>query len=84
MLQSLLRTIVKVAVASMIVGTILAHFGITLDVLMKEAGLSPERIEAMFRKGIAWVLPNIALGSLIIVPVWFLAYILRPPGSTRE
>ena len=46
--------------------------------------LSPERIEAMFRKGIAWVLPNIALGSLIIVPVWFLAYILRPPGPTRE
>jgi hypothetical protein len=38
----------------------------------------------MFRRGIACVLPNIALGSLIIVPVWFLAYILRPPGSTRE
>jgi putative exporter of polyketide antibiotics len=84
MLQSLLRTIVKVAVASLIVGTILAHFGITFDVLMREAGVSPERIEASFRRGIAWVVPNIMLGSLIIVPVWFLAYILRPPGPSQE
>jgi hypothetical protein len=84
MLHSLLRTIVKVAVASLIVGTILAHFGITFDVLLGEAGISPERIESVFRRGIAWVVPNIALGSLVIVPVWFLAYIFRPPGQTRE
>jgi hypothetical protein len=84
MLLSLLRTIVKVAVASLIVGTILGHFGITFDVLMKEAGVSPEHLEALFRRGIAWVVPSMALGSLIIVPVWFLAYILRPPGPSRE
>ena len=29
------------------------------------------------------MLPNIALGAIIIVPVWVLAYILRPPGPTR-
>jgi hypothetical protein len=84
MLQSFLRTIVKVAVASLIVGTILAHFGITFDVLMKEFGVSADRVESLFRRGIAWVVPNIALGSLIIIPVWFLAYILRPPGQTGE
>ena len=84
MLQSLLRTIVKVAVASLIVGTILAHFGITFDVLMKEAGLSPEHVEALLRRSIAWIVPNMALGSLVIVPVWFLVYILRPPGPSQE
>jgi hypothetical protein len=84
MLQSFLHTIVKVAIASLIVGTILAHFGITFDVLIKGAGVSPDRLETLFRKGIAWVVPNIVLGSLIIVPVWFLAYILRPPGPSRE
>ena len=31
MLHGFLRTLVKVAVASLIVGTILAHFGITPD-----------------------------------------------------
>ena len=84
MLHSFLRTVVKVAVASLIVGTILAHFGITFDVLMNEFGISAERVESLFRRGVAWVVPNIALGSLIIVPVWFLAYILRPPGQAGD
>ena len=43
MLNPLIRTLVKVAVASLIVGTILAHFGITADQLIKEFGLSYER-----------------------------------------
>jgi len=84
MLASFLRTIVKVAVASLIVGTILAHFGIGFDVLVKEFGLSPERVQSIVRRGLAWLLPNIALGALVIVPVWLLAYILRPPGQSRE
>jgi hypothetical protein len=84
MLLSFLRTLVKVAVASLIVGTILAHFGLTFDMLMGAAGLSTERIEAILRRGLAFVGPNMALGALIIIPVWFLAYIFRPPGPTGE
>ena len=38
MLNRLTRALVKVVVASIIVGTILAHFGITTDQLMKTAG----------------------------------------------
>jgi putative exporter of polyketide antibiotics len=84
MLESLLRTVVKVAVASLIVGTVLAHFGITIDVLMKEFGLSAEHLEELVRRGFAWAAPNILLGSLIIVPLWCLAYLLRPPGQRSE
>ena len=40
MLNPLIRTLVKVAVASLIVGTILAHFGISAEQLIKESGLS--------------------------------------------
>jgi hypothetical protein len=84
MLHRLLGTVVKIAVASLIVGTILTHFGITLDMLMIETGLSPGRIEAILRRAFAWIWPNIALGALVIVPVWFLAFVLRPPGPSRE
>jgi acetyl-CoA acetyltransferase len=84
MLEGFLRTLVKVAVASLIVGTILAHFGITADVLMKELGLSAEQLEEFARRGVAWALPNILLGSLIIVPLWCLAYLFRPPGQRSE
>jgi hypothetical protein len=84
MLNRLTRTLVKVLVASLIVGTILAHFGISTTELMKTAGLSPERIEELAREGFDWALPNLLLGSLVIVPVWFLFYLFRPPGESRD
>ena len=37
MLEGFLRTLVKIAVASLIVGTILAHFGITAEAVAKAA-----------------------------------------------
>jgi len=84
MLSRLTRTLIKVLVASLIVGTILAHFGITTDELMRVAGLSSDRIAEMARAGVAWALPNLLLGSLVIVPIWFLLYLFRPPGESRD
>jgi steroid 5-alpha reductase family enzyme len=84
MLARLLSTLVKVAVASLIVGTVLAHFGITADQILTDFGLTPERIAELMRRGFAWALPNLLLGSLIIVPVWLLAYLFRPPGRSSE
>lgn len=84
MLSRFARTSVKVLVASLIVGTILAHFGLTADDLMRAAGLSTEHIEDLAREGVAWALPNVLLGSLVIVPVWFLLYLIRPPGESRD
>jgi hypothetical protein len=84
MLHSLVRTVVKVAVASLIVGAILAHFGISIDMLLRDAGISAERLEELARKGLAWALPNMLLGGMIIVPLWFVAFILRPPRSSSE
>ena len=84
MLNRLTRTLVKVVVASLIVGTILAHFGITAGELMKAAGLSSERLEELARDAVAWALPNLLLGALVIVPIWFLFYLFRPPGESRD
>ena len=84
MLNPLIRTLVKVAVASLIVGTILAHFGISAEQLIKETGLSFERIEELTRRGLTWALPNLLLGALVILPVWFVLYLFRPPGKSSE
>ena len=84
MLGRFTRTVVKVLVASLIVGTILAHFGLTPDELMRTAGLSTERLEELARAGLAWALPNLLLGALVIVPVWFVLYLFRPPGESRD
>ena len=82
MLNPLFRTLVKVAVASLVVGTILAHFGITADQIIREFGLSTERIEDYARQGIARAWPNVLLGSIVIIPIWFVAFLFRPPGKS--
>jgi hypothetical protein len=84
MFEGLLRTLIKVLVASLIVGTILAHFGITPDALMRGFGLSSDRILDWGRRGVAWLLPNLMLGALVIIPLWFLAFIFRPPGPSNS
>jgi len=81
MLFPIFRTLVKVAVASLVVGAILGHFGIIADQLMRAAGLSVENIEDYARRGVAWALPNVLLGAMVIVPIWFLIYLFRPPGG---
>jgi putative exporter of polyketide antibiotics len=84
MLPRLLSTLVKIAVASLIVGTILAHFGITAEKLLREVGLTPERLAELARQGLSWALPNLLLGMMIILPVWFVIYLFRPPGQSSE
>ena len=84
MLGRLTRTLVKVLLASLIVGTILGHFGISPDQLAKAAGLSPDKIEDLAREGVAWALPNLLLGALVIVPIWFVVFLFRPPGESSD
>jgi hypothetical protein len=84
MLGRLFVTLVKVAVASLIVGTVLAHFGITADQVLKDFGVTPDRLVELLRQGFAWALPNLLLGSLIIVPIWLLVFLFRPPGQRSE
>jgi hypothetical protein len=84
MLHGTLRTLVKVVVASLVVGTILAHFGITPDKLMHDMGLSADRVHDYAQRGFEWAWPNLMLGAMVIVPVWLLVFILRPPGQSRS
>lgn len=84
MFGRLTRMMVKVLIASLIVGTVLGHFGITTDQLFRTAGLSPDHIEDLARQGIAWALPNLMLGAMVIVPLWFVIYLFRPPGESRD
>jgi steroid 5-alpha reductase family enzyme len=84
MLGRLFVTLVKVAVASLIVGTVLAHFGITADQVLKDFGVTPDRVVDLLRQGFTWALPNLLLGSLIIVPIWLVVFLFRPPGARSE
>jgi hypothetical protein len=52
--------------------------------VLTDLGLTPERLMELFRRGLTWALPNVLLGSLIIVPVWLVVFLFRPPGTRSE
>lgn len=49
-----------------------------------EFGLSTERIEDCARQGIAWVWPNVLLGSIVIIPIWFVVFLFVRPGKSSD
>lgn len=69
----------KIAAASVLTGAALSFFDLSADEVLKRIGLTPERLVDLAEKGAAWALPNLLLGSMVIVPVWLLVSLLRPP-----
>ena len=75
----LLSTLVKIAIASLITGAVLTKLDISANEILLELGLTPERVMALLDRGLKWALPNIILGSMLIVPVWLVVFLFRPP-----
>jgi hypothetical protein len=84
MIQDFVQTVVKLAIASLIVGTTLTHLGVTPDKLIGAFGLTPERVIELAQQGIVWAMPNLTLGALVILPVWFVVYLFRPPRPRSD
>jgi hypothetical protein len=84
MLSRFILSLIKIAIASLIVGTILSQFGITAEKLMSEVGLTPERLAELTRQTWDWALPNVMLGAIFILPVWFVVFLFSPPGPSQK
>lgn len=71
--------IAKIALASLICGAVLSAFDLSAAEVLMKVGMTPEHLAELARKALAWALPNMVLGSMIIVPLWVVAFMLRPP-----
>lgn len=78
MLQ-ILAFLFKLAVASILLGAVLSALDMSAADILARAGLTPERLMELLNTALAWAIPNMILGSLIILPLWGLVYVLRPP-----
>jgi hypothetical protein len=77
----LLSALVKIGLASLITGAVLSALNLSAAELLAEIGMTPDRVFALLQEGAAWAIPNIVLGSMVIVPIWFVTYLLRPPKN---
>lgn len=71
----------KIVTISLVTGLALGALDIKAGDLLAKAGLTPEATMEMLQKGLEWALPNIILGSIVILPVWFVIYLIRPPSD---
>ena len=74
-----LSLLVKIAIASLITGMILTRLDLSAEQILMELGVTPENVMVQLENGVKWALPNIVLGSMVIVPVWLVVYLFRPP-----
>lgn len=79
MAYRLLSIVIKIALASLLVGLALSAVDITASQVLQDLGLTPERIMNIARRGFNWAIPHIILGALITVPIWLVMFLLRPP-----
>lgn len=71
--------IFKIAVVSLLTGAALSALDLSAAEILLDLGLTPERVLSLLETGTRWAIPNLVLGSLVIVPIWLVVYLLRPP-----
>jgi hypothetical protein len=74
-----LSALFKLAAVSLITGAVLSAMNLSAETVLARVGLTPERLLALLERGMQWAIPNIILGSMVILPVWAVVYLLRPP-----
>lgn len=79
MVLRLVSTVTKITLASLLVGAVLSALDISAQDILAELGMTPEKVMEMATRSLEWAVPNIVLGSLVIVPVWLVVFLFRPP-----
>jgi len=72
---------VKILIASLITGFVLEKLDLSAEQILLELGMTPENVMDMIGKSLTWAVPHLVLGSMVIVPVWLVVYLFRPPRS---
>lgn len=69
----------KLALASLLAGSLLSLFGITPRAVLDSMGVTAEDLQNGIVAGFAWAAPRMLMGAVVILPVWLVAYLLMPP-----
>ena len=83
MIQNALSTLVKFFIGAVAIGALLNAFDITAEQVLQDIGFTPEAILAFVREGIGWAIPHFLLGARVLIPIWLIIFLLKPPGFRR-
>jgi hypothetical protein len=77
--QAILSGFLKLALASLLAGSLLSFFGITPRAVLDGVGLTAEDLHNAVVSGFAWAAPRMLMGAVVILPIWLVTYLMMPP-----
>ncbi|WEZ84356.1 DUF6460 domain-containing protein [Rhizobium sp. 32-5/1] len=79
-----LAAVFKIALASLLAGAGLSLFNISSAQILEQIGMTPEAVWGYVLRATNWAVPNMLLGSMIVLPLWFLTYVFIPPRERER
>ncbi|MEP0709127.1 DUF6460 domain-containing protein [Parvibaculum sp.] len=83
MIHNALSTLLKFFIGAVAVGALLNAFDIRAEDVLQDIGFTPEAILTFVREGIGWAIPHFLLGAMVLIPIWLIIFLLKPPGFRR-
>ncbi|MDO8838886.1 MAG: DUF6460 domain-containing protein [Parvibaculum sp.] len=80
MIQHAFSVLIKFFIGAVAVGALLNAFDITAEQVLQDFGFTPEAILTFVREGFGWALPHFLLGAMVLIPVWLIIFLLKPPS----
>lgn len=78
-MQTFIAAVLKMAMASLMAGILLGFFGITPRTVLEGAGITAQDLHDGIVATFAWTAPRMLMGAIVILPAWFVTYMLLPP-----
>jgi len=76
--------VLKLALASLLVGLALSFFGISPSDLLQNIGGTALRIYEASVRSLAWAAEYILIGAVVVVPIWLIVWLLGRLGGKRD
>jgi len=73
-------TLIKILVFSFVIGVLLSFFEINPRELLANFGDTVQQIFSIVARVIEWAVKYILLGAVVVVPIWFIFFLL---GKTK-
>lgn len=79
MFYNAVSLILKFVLCAVLIGAILNEFNISAESILYRIGFTPQAIMEVLQEGVVWALPHFLLGALIMIPIWVVLFLLKPP-----
>lgn len=76
-------TIVKIAIASLLVGFALSFFGITPQSVLEGLGETVQDLFEVALSFLRWAMKYILIGAVVVIPIWLVFFLWRVARGRR-